>query len=129
MRKIILIFMSFFALNLNAKDLVVGMELGYPPFEMSDKVGKPSGISVDFLETFAKKYHYNLIIKNIAWDGLIPALKTAKIDLIMSSMTITDERKKVVDFSIPYAKANLAILTPLKSDIKNIKDLDKKVKF
>ncbi|TCI58151.1 transporter substrate-binding domain-containing protein, partial [Exiguobacterium sp. SH3S2] len=109
-------------------DLVVGMELGYPPFEMSDKTGKASGISVDFLEAFAKKNGYKLVVKNIAWDGLIPALKTAKIDLIMSSMTITDERKKVVDFSIPYAKANLAILTPLNSDITNIKDLDKKGK-
>ncbi|MCW1715178.1 amino acid ABC transporter substrate-binding protein, partial [Campylobacter jejuni] len=47
--KIILIFIFFFALNLSAKDLVVGMELGYPPFEMSDKTGKASGISVDFL--------------------------------------------------------------------------------
>ena len=62
------------------------------------------------------------------FKDLIPALKTAKIDLIMSSMTITDERKKAVDFSIPYAKANLAILTPLNSDITNIKDLDKKGK-
>ncbi|BEJ62548.1 transporter substrate-binding domain-containing protein [Campylobacter jejuni] len=128
MKKIILIFISFFALNLSAKDLVVGMELGYPPFEMSDKTGKASGISVDFLEAFAKKNGYKLVVKNTAWDGLIPALKTAKIDLIMSSMTITDERKKVVDFSIPYAKANLAILTPLNSDIANIKDLDKKGK-
>ncbi|ECP9188809.1 transporter substrate-binding domain-containing protein [Campylobacter coli] len=126
MKKIILIFISFFALNLSAKDLVVGMELGYPPFEMSDKTGKASGISVDFLEAFAKKNGYKLVVKNIAWDGLIPALKTAKIDL--SSMTITDERKKVVDFSTPYAKANLAILTPLNSDITNIKDLDKKGK-
>ena len=76
MKKIILIFISFFALNSSAKDLVVGMELGYPPFEMSDKTGKASGISVDFLEAFAKKNGYKLVVKNIAWDGLIPALKT-----------------------------------------------------
>ncbi|TKX29998.1 transporter substrate-binding domain-containing protein [Campylobacter estrildidarum] len=126
MKKIFYFLMVFFALNLAAKDLVVGMELGYPPFEMNDKSGKASGISVDFLEKFAKENGYNLVVKNIAWDGLIPALKTGKIDLIISSMTITDDRKKVVDFSIPYAQANLAILTPINSKIKSIKDLDKK---
>ncbi len=129
MKKIFYFLALFFALNLAAKDLVVGMELGYPPFEMSDKNGKASGISVDFLEAFAKENDYKLIVKNIAWDGLIPALRTDKIDLIMSSMTITDDRKKAVDFSIPYAQANLAILTPLNSDIKNIKDLDQKGKI
>ncbi|MBZ7954175.1 MULTISPECIES: transporter substrate-binding domain-containing protein [Campylobacter] len=126
MKKIVCFLTMFFALHLMAKDLVVGMELGYPPFEMSDKNGKASGISVDFLDQFAKEYGYKLVVKNIAWDGLIPALKTGKIDLIMSSMTITDERKKVVDFTIPYAQANLAILTPINSKIKSIKDLDKK---
>lgn len=129
MKKIFYFLALFFALNLAAKDLVVGMELGYPPFEMSDKNGKASGISVDFLEAFAKENDYKLIVKNIAWDGLIPALRTGKIDLIMSSMTITDDRKKAVDFSIPYAQANLAILTPLNSDVKNIKDLDQKGKI
>ncbi|MBZ7947466.1 transporter substrate-binding domain-containing protein [Campylobacter sp. RM9929] len=126
MKKIFYFLTIFFALHLMAKDLVVGMELGYPPFEMSDKNGKASGISVDFLEQFAKEHGYKLVVKNIAWDGLIPALKTGKIDLIMSSMTITDERKKVVDFTIPYAQANLAILTPINSKIKSINDLNKK---
>ncbi|TKX32468.1 transporter substrate-binding domain-containing protein [Campylobacter aviculae] len=129
MKKIVCFLMMFFALHLMAKDLVVGMELGYPPFEMSDKDSKASGISVDFLDQFAKENGYNLVVKNIAWDGLIPALKTGKIDLIMSSMTITDDRKKVVDFSIPYVQANLAILTPINSQVKSIKDLNQKGKI
>ncbi|TEY02428.1 transporter substrate-binding domain-containing protein [Campylobacter sp. US33a] len=129
MKKIFYFLTLLFALNLVAKDLVVGMELAYPPFEMSDKSGKASGISVDFLEAFAEKNGYKLVVKNIAWDGLIPALKTGKIDLIMSSMTITDERKKTVSFSIPYAQANLAILTPLNSNIQSIKDLNQKGKI
>lgn len=131
MKKITFFLTLFFALSLVAKDLivkdlVVGMELGYPPFEMSDTKGKPSGVSVDFLEKFAKENGFNLVVQNIAWDGLIPALKTKKVDLIMSSMTITDERARVVDFTKPYAQANLAILTPINSGVSSIKDLDEK---
>lgn len=108
--------------------LKVGMELAYPPFEMSDKNGIPTGVSVDFAKELGKYLNREVVIENIAWTGLIPSLKTKKVDMIISSMTITDERKKVVNFSIPYARANLAILTNPKSGVKNIKDLDKKGK-
>ncbi len=110
------------------KPLKVGMELAYPPFEMSDKDGKPSGISVDLAYALGVYLDREVIIENIAWDGLIPSLKTGKIDIIISSMTITDERKKTIDFSDPYAKSSLAILTNLNSNIFDIHDLNKKGK-
>ncbi len=106
------------------KILKVGMELAYPPFEMSDKQGNPSGVSVDFAKGLASYLGQEIQIENIAWDGLIPSLKTGKIDLIISSMTITDERKKSIDFSIPYAKSSLAILANKNSNIKSIDDLN-----
>ncbi|MFT7004955.1 MAG: polar amino acid transport system substrate-binding protein [Sulfurimonas sp.] len=108
--------------------LKVGMELAYPPFEMSDKSGKPTGISVDLAYALGEYLGKKVVIENIAWDGLIPSLKTKKIDIIISSMTITDERKKSIEFSIPYAQASLAILANNKSNIQNISDLDKKGK-
>ena len=111
-----------------AKPLKVGMELAYPPFEMSDKQGTPSGVSVDLAKALGKHLGREVIIENIAWDGLIPSLKTKKIDLIISSMTITDERKKSISFSIPYAQSNLAILTNPSSGVKNINDLNQKGK-
>ena len=104
------------------KVLKVGMELAYPPFEMSEKDGTPSGVSVDFAKALAKALDRELIIENIAWDGLIPSLKTGKIDLIISSMTITEERKKSIDFSIPYAQSSLAILANKNSAVKSIND-------
>ncbi|RXJ82284.1 transporter substrate-binding domain-containing protein [Arcobacter sp. F2176] len=110
------------------KVLKVGMELAYPPFEMSDKEGNPSGVSVDFAKALGKYLGRDVIIENIAWDGLIPSLKTGKIDLIISSMTITDERKKSIDFSIPYAQSSLAILANKDSGIKSIDDLNEKGK-
>ncbi len=108
------------------KVLKVGMELAYPPFEMSDKAGKPSGVSVDFAKALAASMGREAVIENIAWDGLIPSLKTGKIDLIISSMTITEERKKSIDFSIPYAQSSLAILAHKNAGIKSIKDLNVK---
>lgn len=106
------------------KVLKVGMELAYPPFEMSEKDGTPSGVSVDFAKALAKHLDREIVIENIAWDGLIPSLKTGKIDLVISSMTITEERKKTIDFSIPYAQSSLAILANKHSYIKSIKDLN-----
>lgn len=124
--KILLI--SLLAANLLlARIISVGMDLSYPPFEMSDKDNKPSGLSVDFVRAFAKENGYGLKIKNIAWDGLIPALRSKQIDMIISSMTITPQRARVLSFSKPYASSNLAILTKINSDIKSAKDLNGKV--
>lgn len=120
--------LSFGLLHASEKPLVVGMELQYPPFEMSEIDGTPSGVSVDFAKALGVYLGREVKIENIAWDGLIPSLKTKKIDLIISSMTITDERKKTIDFSIPYAQSNLAILTNTKSGIKSIDDLNQKGK-
>ena len=105
--------------------LKVGMELAYPPFEMSNKDGVPTGVSVDLAYALGKYLDKDVVIKNIAWDGLIPSLKTKKVDIIISSMTINEERKKTIDFSDGYAKSSLAILSNKKSNISSISDLNK----
>lgn len=66
------------------KTLVVGMELNYPPFEMVDPQGRPFGLSVDLAQALGRYLHRKVQIENIPFDGLIPALKTGKIDLIIS---------------------------------------------
>ena len=126
----LLVTLSLTITNLVAVDkpLVVGMELQYPPFEMSDKQGKPSGVSVDLAYALGKYLNREVVIENIAWDGLIPSLKTKKVDLIISSMTITKQRAKTIDFSVPYAQSNLAILTNPSSGVKSIMDLNQKGK-
>jgi len=69
------------------KTLVVGMELAYPPFETTDAANKPTGISVDFAKALGAELGREVVIENMAWAGLIPALETKKVDLIISSMT------------------------------------------
>ena len=104
--------------------LVVGMELAYPPFEMSDTQGKPTGVSVDLAEALADSLGKELVVENIPFDGLIPALKTGKIDLIISSMTATEERAKSIDFSEPYLKTGLCLLVGKNSKVRSATDLD-----
>lgn len=104
--------------------LTVGMELAYPPFEGKDAAGNPAGVSVDFMVDFGKAIGKKVRVENIAFDGLVPALVTGKIDMIMSSMTITDARRQTVDFSEPYANAMLALLTKKDASIKSIDDLN-----
>ncbi len=108
----------------DTKTLTVAMELAYPPFEMRDDSGEATGISADFIRAFGEHAGYEIIIENTAWDGLIPSLETGLSDIIISSMTITEERAEVVDFSNPYANSMLAILANKDSGIESIEDLD-----
>lgn len=104
--------------------LTVAMELAYPPFETRNDAGDPTGLSVSFMKKFADTYGYTLKIENTAFDGLIPALQTNKADAVMSSITVTEERETQVDFSEPYAVAQLAILANANSGIASIDDLN-----
>jgi polar amino acid transport system substrate-binding protein len=129
MRRLINLFLSCVALGgirVSAAEppLRVGMELGYPPFEMRDEKGEPRGVSVDLARALADFLGRPLEIQNLPFDGLIPSLKTGKIDLILSSMTATEERARVIDFSDPYLKTGLCVLVGVKSEAKTITDLN-----
>ena len=104
--------------------LRVGMELSYPPFEMTDPQGRPAGVSVSLAKALAAHLGRELVVENIAFDGLIPALKTGKIDCIISSMTATPERARSIAFSEPYLKTGLALLVGAKSPVQSAGDLD-----
>jgi polar amino acid transport system substrate-binding protein len=105
--------------------LRVGMELAYPPFEMQDPRGNPAGVSVDLARALAAYLHEPLTIENIPFNGLIPALKTGKIDAIISSMTETPERARSIDFSNPYLSTGLCMLVRKDSPIQGIADVDR----
>ncbi len=106
-------------------DLRVGMDLKYPPFEMQDKAGNPDGVSVRMAEALAENLGRPLKIVPMDFSGLIPALKSRNIDLIISSMTATDERRASIDFSHPYAFTGLALLVRKDSDIRSAEDLSR----
>jgi polar amino acid transport system substrate-binding protein len=101
------------------------MEMSFPPFEMLDSSGQPAGVSVDLAKAIGQYLNRLIQFQNIPFDGLIPSLKTGKIDVIISSLTKTEDREKSIDFSDPYLKMGLAILVNKNSDIQSINDVDK----
>lgn len=105
-----------------ATSLTVGMELGYPPFEMVDSEGRPTGISVEIAQALGQFLNKKIKFENIPFVGLIPALKTEKIDLIISSMSITEQRKQSILFSDPYLTVALCLLVSKKSPLKSIEE-------
>lgn len=129
MRKL-LILLSIFILSAcgtpveDVQPLVVGMELAYPPFETKNDAGEAMGVSVDIATAFGEYLGREVIIENINWTGLIPALETEKVDMVISSMTITDKRKESVDFSEPYASAYLAFLVNKTSEVGSADELN-----
>jgi len=92
---------------------------------MTDEQGVPKGISVDLANELGKALGKRIVIQSTAFDGLIPALKSGKIDLVISSMTITDERRQSVAFSDPYLSTGLCLLVGKSSPVTSIADLDK----
>ncbi len=104
--------------------LTVGMELAYPPFEMTDAQGEPSGVSVDLARALGAHLGREVVIENTPFDGLIPSLKTGRIDLIISSMTATPERSKSIDFSEPYVHTGLAMLAAAGTTFETIEEVD-----
>ena len=92
------------------RPLVIGMDATYRPFEYQDSRGELTGVSVEIGRAIAAELGREVEFRNINFDGLILALKTGTIDLIISSMTANDERRKSVAFSEPYVKTGLAAL-------------------
>lgn len=107
------------------KPLVVGMDMSYPPFEMRDTSGAPSGVSVDLARALGEFLHRPVQIENVPFAGLIAALKTGRLDVVISSMTATAERAQSMDFSEPYLKTGLCLLVGAKTDIQSIADVDR----
>lgn len=94
--------LSLSAMADNEKSLRIGIEAGYPPFSFKTPDGKLSGFDVEVGDALCEQMKVKCTWVEQEFDGLIPSLKVKKIDAILSSMTITDERKKSVDFTNKY---------------------------
>ena len=106
--------------------LRVGFESGYMPFEMTDKKGHFVGFDMDMAKEMAKAMGVKFEPVNTAWDGIIPALTTNKFDIIMSGMTITQERNLKINFADPYIIVGQTILLAKKHEgkVNSYKDLN-----
>lgn len=107
--------------------LMVGMEVGYPPFEYYDTDGvTPIGFDPLLSKEIARRLGLEVKFVDTAWDGILAGLDTDRYDMIASAMTITEDRKKNYDFTQPYIGNGQAIVVrkDSKLNIKDFKDLD-----
>ena len=106
--------------------LRVGMEPGYMPFELKNQKGQIIGFDVDMATRMAKAMGVELELVDTAWDGIIPALLTGKFDVLMSGMTLTQERNMSINFAPPYIVIGQSILIKkdLDGTVKSYKDLN-----
>lgn len=101
---------------LSSKTLVVGTEATYAPFEYTDTKGNVLGYDVDVMglvgDAINAKYNttVKVVFKNQTFDSLITSLNANQIDLIAAAFSITDERKKSVEFSTPYFTAESTVV-------------------
>ncbi len=111
---------------LKSGELRVGFEAGYMPFEMTDQKGRFVGFDIDIAKEMAKAMGVKFTPANTAWDGIIPSLITNKFDIIMSGMTVTQERNLKVGFADPYIIVGQTILLNKKHEgvINSYKDLN-----
>ena len=86
------------------KVYINGIDANFPPFAFVDKAGKPDGFDVAIVDWIAKDQGFKVKHQPMDWDGIIPSLKAKKIDFIASGMSISEARKKEVNFTMPYWK-------------------------
>ena len=105
-------------INVSADSIKIGTEGAYPPWNSKDAAGNLIGFEVELANELCKIMKHNCTIVEQDWDGMIPALVSRKFDAIMAGMSITDERKKTINFSQGYADevASLAVMKGSKNE-------------
>jgi len=105
------------------REITVATDATWPPMEMVDKDKNIVGFDIDFLTAVAKEAGFKVKFQNTAWDGIFAGIAVGKYDAIISSVTITDERKKKMDFSLPYVNAGQVLIVPNASTAAVLADL------
>lgn len=112
----------FSANAMAAEKLKMGIEAAYPPFNSKDASGQVVGFDKDIGDALCAKMKVECEVFVSDWDGIIPALNAKKSDFIVSSLSITDERKQAVDFTDRYYSNKLQFIAPKNVDFKTDKD-------
>jgi len=106
------------------KKVRIGTEGAYAPWNATDASGKLIGFEIDLGNDLCKRMKVECEFVAQDWDGIIPALQQGKYDAIMSAMTITDERQKVLTFTIPYGTEPSSFITDKKSPLASMPKTD-----
>ena len=129
LNKTLISFIALFFLligNSYSDNIKIGTEGAYPPWNAKDASGKLIGFEVDLAVELCKIMGHSCSIVEQDWDGMIPALQSGKFDAIMAGMSITDERKKKINFSQGYADevASFAVVKGSKIKPRTVKSIN-----
>ncbi|MBG3877016.1 basic amino acid ABC transporter substrate-binding protein [Desulfovibrio oxamicus] len=105
------------------KTIVVAQDATWPPMEFVDANKNLVGFSVDYTDAMAKEAGFKIVHKNVAWDGIFAGLESGSYDAIVSSVSITDERKNAMDFTAPYYEVRQALVVPKTTNATKLDDM------
>ena len=109
--------------TVEAGKLTMATNAAFPPYEMTTDAGEFEGIDVDTAKAIAEKLGLELQIDDMDFDAALLSVQQGKADIVMAGVTVTDERKAVMDFSDSYATGIQSIIVPNDSDIASPDDL------
>jgi polar amino acid transport system substrate-binding protein len=105
------------------KTIVFAVDATWPPMEFVNQDKEIVGYSIDYMTAAGKLAGFEPVFKNTPWDGIFAGLQGGNYDAICSSVSITEKRKKAMDFSEPYYEVRQALIVPRDSDAETLKDL------
>ncbi len=111
------------------KTYINGIDAKYPPFTFIDKSGKLEGFDIDSINWIAKEMGFKVVHQPIKWDEVIPTLKSKKIDMVASGMSIDEPRKKEVNFSTVYYKTVMVMVAKENCSVMPDKTMEPNVKW
>ncbi|MBP6863167.1 MAG: basic amino acid ABC transporter substrate-binding protein [Neisseriaceae bacterium] len=116
------------ATNADGRVYRVAMNAAFAPFESVDSEGNIVGFDVDIVKAMAEAGNFKVTFVNTPWEGIFETLRRGDNDILAATVTITDERKQIMDFSDPYFEINQVILVPKGQNIQSPEDLKKLAK-
>jgi polar amino acid transport system substrate-binding protein len=102
--------------------IVIATDATWPPMEMVNESKQIVGFDIDLMNAAAKEGKFVVEFRNTAWDGIFAGLEAGEYDAVMSSVTITDERKQTMDFSVPYINAGQILV--VRKELTGVDKLD-----
>lgn len=105
------------------KKLLVAVDIGVPPYGMTDAALKPVGSDVEAAQLLAKDLGVAFELVPVTGPNRVPFLLTGKADVVLASFSVNEERKRVIDFSAPYGVVQVAIAAPAALGINSFKEL------
>jgi polar amino acid transport system substrate-binding protein len=114
---VLVVAVSMAGCQASSDTVVVATDATWPPMEYVDENREIVGFDIDLMTAIAEKAGFEVEFRNVAWDGIFAGLAAGEYDAVISSVTITDERRENYDFSEPYINAGQIVVVRAESDI------------